>query len=185
MAFDILKNITLEVIGNQIKSLLSLTWSLQNRITKIPNCRKRRLFCGKWLTIKVVKCLRKAAGKTILNWQRLRHTAHVVIHFSVLVFSGNLNNLEVMKGENADGQANKWEMLSRVLYILRLPLLSWSVFEVGRHSVKKKKKSSTVFWTKMEWEAKEEEDECHSFLKVTGCCPILLHYQSLGHSNYP
>lgn len=69
---------------------------LANRITKIPNCRKRGLFCGEWLTIKVVICLRKAAGKTILNWQRLQRAAHVVIHFSVSVFSGNLHNLGVM-----------------------------------------------------------------------------------------
>lgn len=45
---------------------------LVDHITKIPKCQKGRLFCGKWLTIKVIMCHRQAGGKTILSLQWLQ-----------------------------------------------------------------------------------------------------------------
>lgn len=48
-------------VGNKSKVFSSSYSRLTNHITKILSCRKSKLFCGKWPTIKVVIRLRKAA----------------------------------------------------------------------------------------------------------------------------
>lgn len=94
---------------------------LANHITKIPNCRKSGLFSGKWLTIKVVTLLWKAARKTISNWQDSQHTADWCSFVSVFQFL--VGTTIIFKVIVTDGKTWQRETQLCVIYIVRL--ISW------------------------------------------------------------
>lgn len=111
-------------VGNKSRSFSSSYLKLANHITKIPNCRKSGLFCGKWLTIKVVTRLRKAAKRNHLELAVV--TAHcrlVVIHFSVAVFQFSVGTFAIWKQWRREHRwaSKNGDLVLCYLCIFRLP----------------------------------------------------------------
>lgn len=112
-------------IGNK-----SILHHFTNHITKIPNCQKIRLFCGKWLTIKQVEQQGKPSGS-----ESLQSGGHSVSRY--LSFSWSLCNLDKMDKRAKEKCSSILLILGLLRYhriLLKLPAsFQRDIFLFGKH----------------------------------------------------